>query len=78
MQGLQERRMKMKPNLTAMFQQFMGNPMQMMQRSGLNIPQNIANDPNAIIQHLLSSGRMSQQQYNQLQQMANNLTKGNR
>jgi hypothetical protein len=61
-----------------MFQQFMGNPAQMMQRSGLNIPQNIANDPNAIIQHLLSSGRMSQQQYNQLQQMANNLTKGNR
>lgn len=78
MHDWQERRMKMKPNLTAMFQQFMGNPMQMMQRSGLNIPQNIANDPNAIIQHLLSSGRMSQQQYNQLQQMANNLTKGNR
>lgn len=68
----------MKPNIIAMFQQFMGNPAQMMQRSGLNIPQNIANDPNAIIQHLLSSGRMSQQQYNQLQQMANNLTKGNR
>lgn len=68
----------MKPNIIAMFQQFMGNPAQMMQRSGLNIPQNIANDPNAIIQHLLSSGRMSQQQYNQLQEMANNLTKGNR
>jgi hypothetical protein len=68
----------MKPNIIALFQQFMGNPAQMMQRSGLNIPQNIANDPNAIIQHLLSSGRMSQQQYNQLQQMANNLIKGNR
>lgn len=68
----------MRPNIIAMFQQFMGNPAQMMQRSGLNIPQNIANDPNAIIQHLLSSGRMSQQQYNQLQQMANNLTKGNK
>lgn len=68
----------MKPNIIAMLQQFMVNPAQMMQRSGLNIPQNIANDPNAIIQHLLSSGRMSQQQYNQLQQMANNLTKGNR
>lgn len=68
----------MKPNIIAMFQQFMGNPTQMMQRSGLNIPQNIANDPNAIIQHLLSSGRMSQQQYNQLQQMANNLTRGNK
>lgn len=68
----------MKPNIIAMFQQFMGNPAQMMQKSGLNIPQNISNDPNAIIQHLLSSGRMSQQQYNQLQQMANNLTKGNK
>ena len=68
----------MKPNIIAMFQQFMGNPAQMMQRSGLNIPQNIANDPNAIIQHLLSSGRMSQQQYNQLQQMANNLMNGNK
>lgn len=68
----------MKPNIIAMFQQFMGNPAQMMQRNGLNIPQNIANDPNAIIQHLLSSGRMSQQQYNQLQEMANNLTRGNR
>lgn len=68
----------MKPNIIAMYQQFMGNPAQMMQRSGLNIPQNISNDPNAIIQHLLSSGRMSQQQYNQLQQMANNLTKGNK
>ena len=52
----------MKPNIISMFQQFMGNPSQMMQRVGLNIPQNIANDPNAIIQHLLSSGRMSQQQ----------------
>ena len=36
----------MKPNIIALFQQFMGNPAQMMQRSGLNIPQNIANDPN--------------------------------
>lgn len=64
-----------RPNLSALFQQFMGNPSQMMNRA--NIPQNIANDPNAIIQHLMSTGKMSQQQYNQLQQMANNLVKGN-
>lgn len=68
----------MKPNLTAMFQQFMGNPMQMMQRNGLNIPKEIQNNPNAIIQHLMSSGKMSQQQYNQLQAMANNLMNGNK
>lgn len=70
--------MKMKPNIIAMFQQFMGNPIQMMQRNGLNIPKDIQNNPNAIIQHLMSSGKMSQQQYNQLQQMANNLMNGNK
>jgi RIO-like serine/threonine protein kinase len=68
----------MKPNIIAMFQQFMGNPMQMMQRGGLNIPKDIQNNPNAIIQHLMSSGKMSQQQYNQLQAMANNLMNGNK
>lgn len=68
----------MKPNIIAMFQQFMGNPAQMMQRSGLNIPKDIQNNPNAIIQHLMSSGKMSQQQYNQLQAMANNLMNGNK
>ena len=67
-----------RPNLTAMFQQFMGKPMQMMQRGGLNIPKEIQNNPNAIIQHLMSSGKMSQQQYNQLQAMANNLMNGNK
>ena len=68
----------MKPNIIAMFQQFMGNPAQMMQRGGLNIPKDIQNNPNAIIQHLMSSGKMSQQQYNQLQAMANNLMNGNK
>lgn len=49
---------------------FMQNPMQFMMQNKLNIPNNVANDPNAVIQHLLNNGQMSQAQYNQLQQMA--------
>lgn len=50
------------------FKGFMGNPMQMM--AGMNIPKNMMNNPNEMIQHLLNSGRMNQSQYNQLKQMA--------
>ena len=52
----------------AQFKQFMQNPSQILSR--LNIPQNLQNNPQAMIQHLLNNGAMSQQQFNQLQQMA--------
>lgn len=51
-------------------QTFLQNPMQMMAQKGINIPQQMANDPNAIMQHLMSTGQMNQTQYNQGQQMA--------
>ena len=53
-----------------MFNQFKGNPMQALSQFG--IPQNM-NDPTQIIQHLMNSGKMSQQQFNQLQQIAGQL-----
>ena len=53
------------------FQSFMRNPMQFMMQQ--NIPQDIANDPNKIIQHLMDSGKLSQGQYNQANQMANRM-----
>lgn len=52
------------------FRGFMGNPMQMLMQNKITIPQNMANDPNAIIQHLMNSGQMNQSQYNQLKQIA--------
>jgi len=47
------------------------NPMQILSQYGLNIPQNI-NKPQDIIQHLLNSGQITQDQVNQAQQMKNN------
>lgn len=51
------------------FQQFSGNPMQMLSQSGLSIPQSMTN-PNEIIQYLMNSGKLSQEQYAQIQQTA--------
>lgn len=52
------------------FQQFMNNPIGAFMNSGLNIPQNIQNNPEAITNYLRSSGRMTDDQYNQCAQMA--------
>ena len=59
-------------NIMQAYQQFRANPMQMLMQK-YNIPQNIdANNPNDILQHLLNTGQVSQQQINTLQGMRNN------
>lgn len=57
-------------NVFQQFQQFRQNPMQWLASRGMQVPQEIANDPNAIIQHMMNSGKITQQQYNQAAQMA--------
>lgn len=39
----------------------------LMQR--FNIPKNVGNDPQSIIQHLMNTGQVSQEQFNQAMQM---------
>ena len=60
-------------NIFNMVNQIKSNPMQFLMQNKLNIPQNIANDPNAIIQHLMNNGSISQEQYNQAINMAKQL-----
>lgn len=60
------------PNLMQMIQQIRSNPMQFIQRAGFRVPQNMT-DPNAIIQHLMQTGQISQQRYNQVFQTAQQL-----
>lgn len=58
-------------NIFQMYQQLRQNPMQMLARR-FNIPSNVnINDPNSIIQHLINSGQVSQQQVNQMMTMRN-------
>lgn len=57
-------------NIMSMLQQFKSNPMQMLMQRRLNVPQGMMNDPNAILQHLVQTGQVSQQQINSAYQMA--------
>jgi len=58
------------PNLMGMVQQLKQNPVQFLMQRRFNIPQTVANDPNAILNHLLSSGQINQQMVNNAYQMA--------
>jgi len=58
--------------LMSMYQQMRSNPMQVLSQR-FNIPQDVnVKDPNAIIQHLLNSGQVSQAQVNNVMNMRNN------
>lgn len=59
-------------NMLLMFNRLTQNPAQMLIESGLNIPSELANNPQGIVQHLLNTGQISQQQVNQAMQMRNN------
>ena len=56
-------------NVMSMLQQFRQNPRQMLLQRRMNVPQGIANDPQAILNHLLQTGQISQNQVNQAYQM---------
>lgn len=56
------------PQMLLQVKQFLSNPQQMIQQ--MNIPKEYQNNPRAMIQKLMDDGRLTQDQYNQLQQTA--------
>lgn len=62
-------------SLMQMVQQFKANPMQMLMQRRMNVPQNMMNDPQAIINHLLQTGQISQEQLNSAYQMMQRFSK---
>ena len=59
----------MPSNPMALLQQLKANPIQFMAQRRFNVPASVGTDPNAIINHLVSSGQISQQQINNAYQM---------
>lgn len=57
-------------DIMGMLQRLKANPVQFLLQRRFNVPANIGNDPNAILNHLMQSGQISQQQVNQAYQMA--------
>ena len=59
-------------NLFQLYQQLMSNPASLLSQR-FNIPQDVnINDPNAILNHLVNSGQVSQAQINNAMNMRNN------
>ena len=59
-------------DIFSLYQQFRQNPLQMLARR-FNIPNNVnINDPSSILQHLINTNQVSQQQLNQVMSMRNN------
>lgn len=57
-------------NILGMLQQLQSNPMALLSQK-FKIPQDLdVKDPNAIIQHLMNTGQVSQQAYNNARNMA--------
>ena len=61
----------MMPNqIMGMLGQLKANPLQFLMQRRMNLPQNInANDPQAILNHLVRSGQVSQDQINNAYRM---------
>ena len=57
-------------NIFNLFNAFQANPLQMLQKR-FNIPPGL-NQPDEIINHLLNSGQVTQQQLDQIKNMRNN------
>lgn len=63
-------------NLMQMFSQFRNNPIGALMSMGCNIPQNVQNSPEAIVNYLRNSGQMSDQQFNQFSNFARQFQSG--
>ena len=55
------------------FQSFKSNPMSFLTQRKVNIPQQYMNSPEEAVHYLLNNGIMSQEQFNQISQMASQL-----
>lgn len=55
------------------FNLFRQNPFQFLMQRRLNIPQQYMNDPKGAVEYLMQNGQMSQQQFQQFSQMANQM-----
>ena len=60
-------------NLMSQMNQLRSNPVQFLLQRRLSIPNEIQNNPQQIVQHLLNTGQMSQEKCTQLQNYIKNL-----
>lgn len=62
MRGARMMQMPNPQNIMQMLQQFKQNPMQFIMKTKYNIPANAMSNPEAMVNHLVQSGQISQEQ----------------
>lgn len=62
-----------KNQLMTQFNQFKSNPMSFLLQRNVNIPQQYLNNPEEAVKYLMNNGQMTQEQYNQINQIAQSL-----
>lgn len=62
------------PNFMQMLNQLKSNPVQFLAQRRFNLPANFQGGPQEIVQHLVNTGQVSQQQINAIQQRVNSMT----
>lgn len=65
-------------NLMAQVNQLRSNPVQFLMQRKYNVPNELSNNPQGIVQHLLNTGQMSQDTYNRLQSQVSQMFGNNR
>ena len=60
------------PSMLQIVQQFKQNPLGFLLQKKLNVPANVTNDPNAILNYLLLTGQVTQNQINMAYQTLQN------
>jgi len=58
------------PQLMQNIQQLKANPLQFLMKRGFNIPDEVGTDPQNILNHLMKSGQVTQEQINSVYQVA--------
>lgn len=61
------------PNFMQMLQQLKSNPVQFLAQRKFNLPQNFQGGPQDILQHLVNTGQVSQQQIAKIQNQITNM-----
>ena len=60
-------------NMQEALRRLQSNPKEFMQRAGVNIPEEMMNDPRAMVMHLLQSGQVSGPMKQMIMPMINNM-----
>ena len=60
-------------NMATQARSFFSNPFQFMMEKRMNVPPGVGNNPNDILQYLLNSGQVTQDQFNKASKAAKSL-----